>query len=74
MIDDFDEERFDFDSDYVAECENKVKEIKEGLHLEMIVKIPHEMVNDNVDDEICNIISNKTGWLVDGFGFQRIKE
>lgn len=42
--------------------------------MEMIVKIPHEMVNDNVDDEICNIISNKTGWLVDGFGFQRIKE
>ena len=74
MADEFDEDDFALRSDYIAECEKRIEEIEENLPSEMTVEIDDKTDADDVDDEISDIISDKTGWLVSGFNFEKVEE
>ena len=74
VADDFDENDFALRSDYIAECEKRIEEIEESLPSEMTVEISDETDAEDIDDEISDIISDKTGWLVNGFDFEKSEE
>ena len=73
VSDDLDEEDFALRSDYIEECDNRIAEIEESLPTEMIVEVPDDPDAD-LDDEIMEIISDKTGWLVNGFDYEEVDE
>lgn len=55
-------------------CIEIAKSIKESLPVEMIVEIDDETDGEDEDEKICNIISDKTGWLVLGFEYEEMEE
>lgn len=73
VADEFDEEDFALRSDYIEECDNRIAEIEESLPAEMIVEVPDDPDAD-LDDEIMDAISDKTGWLVNGFDYEEVAE
>lgn len=73
VSDDLDEEDFALRSDYIEECDNRIAEIEESLPAEMIVEVPDDPDID-LDDEIMDAISDKTGWLVNGFDYEEVAE
>ena len=50
----------------------KIKEVKESLpqHLELEIECEEE----DLDDMVCDAISEETGWLVNGFAYDIIEE
>ena len=73
VADEFDEEDFALRSDYIEECDNRIAEIEENLPTEMIVELPDDPDID-LDDEITEAISDKTGWLVSGYDYEEVEE
>lgn len=56
------------DSDDEIEIENKINEIKSSLP--QALEIECECESDELDDEIADAISNKTGWLINSFDYE----
>lgn len=58
--------------DYVKEEEvdNEIERIKSSLpqHLELEV----ECDEDDLDDVVCDAISNETGWLINSFEYEQV--
>jgi len=80
VSDDLDEEDFALRSDYIEECDNRIAEIEESLPTEMIVDVSDDpdsfmrVFNIDLRDEIMDAISDKTGWLVNGFDYEEVAE
>ena len=71
---DLDPEDFGPGSDYYEACRNKRMDIYEDLPTQMIIALDEEDIDeDDLDCEICDRISDRTGWLVnDGFRFREL--
>lgn len=57
-------------SDYLAACENKISEIEEQLPSEMTIAIEDD--GRDIDEQLCDIVSDKTGYLIDSFKFEEV--
>ena len=64
-----DEDVIDYvdDPDDDEEIENKIDEIKNSLPQELDLEVTCS--KKNLDDEVCEAISEETGWLVDYFTY-----
>lgn len=61
---DLDEKDFVLRSDYLAACEQEIKRIEESLPSALLVEAEDESA-------IADAISDKTGWLVNGYSYSR---
>lgn len=59
-------------SDYIQACEDEVNSIIDDLPTEIEVKIDDDFDGD-LDDELSDAISDVTGWLVEGFDYEKLK-
>ena len=64
---------YDLDSDGIDlaydEDQKEIKEIEKKLPKEMTLELPDDC---DVEDEIADIISDKTGWCVQGYNYEII--
>ena len=63
--------------DYVSDDEDiddKIKEIKSGLPQELVLVITSNCAPEYVEDEIVDVISEETGWLINSFTYDIISE
>jgi len=69
-----DEDVIDYvdDPDDDEEIENKIDEIKNGLPQELELEI--ECDPEDLEDMVCDAISEETGWLVNSFSFDIISQ
>ena len=58
--------------EYYDAIHNEIKRIKETLPQELILEI--ECEEEDLDDMVCDAISEETGWLVNGFSYDIISE
>jgi len=54
------------------EIESKIKEVKESLPKEVILKIWCDDEDDLDDDLIVDELTDETGWLINGFQYEII--
>lgn len=57
-------------SDYEKACEDKIREIEGELPSEMILEIEDD--GRDIDEQLCDMITNQTGYLVDQFCFEEV--
>lgn len=72
VMDEFDEDSFALRSDLIEACENRIDEILENLPSEMVVEIEDYEEDEDIDDAICDAVSERTGWLVKGLSYQKL--
>lgn len=68
-----DEDDYDCEQDYIDACADKIAEIENGLPTELYLEVDEWTTADMLDDELCELISEQTGWLVNTFDYEKIK-
>ena len=56
--------------EYYQAINNKIKEIKDNLPQHMLINV--ECDKEDLDEMVCDEITNRTGWLIYGFDYDII--
>ena len=59
-------------SDYLRDCENVIDGIIEDLPDEIFFEVDDYEPCD-LEEELADAISDRTGWLVNGFDYEKVK-
>ncbi len=70
---DLNEDDYALRSDYIEACEKEIDRIVDSLPDEITVTLNNE-TDENIDDDLANAISDKTGWLVGAFSYEEVLE
>ena len=68
-----DENDYDCEQAYENACEEKIEEIKNDLPVELHIDIDDDTDDDMLEDELCELITEETGWLVNSFDYMKIE-
>ena len=72
VMDEFDESEYTCRADLLRDCEGRIAEIEDSLPTSMLLDIPDDVDPEDVDDALSDAISEKTGWLVSRFQYERV--
>ncbi len=70
---DLSEDDFALRSDYLKACDDEIDGILEGLPSELIIDLGDDSDGD-LEDDLAEAISDETGWLVEGFNYEKYEE
>lgn len=63
----------DYDDELLTAVENaKIKQLQRTIP-EVIIEVVGEINNDDIEDLLCNEITEATGWWHEGFKYEEIK-
>lgn len=68
---DLDQDNFDSVEDYHDAASIEIQKIEETLPSELHIDMDDDIGENDVYDELCSRISDKTGWLVRKFNFEK---